>query len=893
MTFRSVSGSALVFLLAATLGGLIAVLQYHRSWTQSLAHMVDDTYIAADHMELLIRSMRLSAETVAEAARTDDLVHSADEAIEKVVRENIGISAVLVIDATGHVIEGYYERGSPVGLDLSDRPYFRLFRDQMWEGFYINPPVRARVDGTWSLPLSVPIYTPEGRFGGVIAVAAQEGYFAYLRKPFQANDVQVYLRVHPDGQFIALPSPFGARPLPQSLKAAIARRPAQTLEPQAGARSYDQPDAVGTLRQSPSGLFDVLAVRTTSALRQDALIASVETGLAAFVAALLIGLAGLGLLRWANAAHTEAERARFLGERLRIATDAAQIGVWDLDIINSHEVWDETMHRLYGLEPGTFQGTFEHWCKLVHPDDIPYAQEMFQRAIAEGTDMDAEYRIITANGDIRVISTHARIFRDREGRAVRAIGVNYDVSERVARERELLAARAEAEAAQARIAYDALHDPLTGLLNRRGMDLHLKDSLAKAAPDQPVAYLHIDIDRFKSINDVFGHVAGDHLLCTAARLLKLAAPPGAKVARMGGDEFAIFVQGEAAEPMARACAESFLSACRDPVEFEGRKLWFSASVGLSARTAGEAGAAEAGAMAQDADIALYAAKNAGRDRMVLFSPELRRKVEETKRLADKLEDALRHDRLEVYFQPQVGAINHELIGAEALLRWYDAEDGPISPDRFLPIAREMGHMARIDGIVLRKAIKTVHNLKARGLIVPKVSVNVDVQRLMQPDLLDDLAALGPLPCGLAFELLETLDYDEITDGLLDVLDRLRAQQIEIELDDFGRGRTSLATVQRIRPDRLKIDRSLIARKGVDPVVEAIGNMGHALNIGLTAEGVETLPQALAMARLGCDCLQGFYFARPMPEQDFAHWIAAKQSDKPSHWVETDANYQSA
>ncbi|MFD2173225.1 EAL domain-containing protein [Rhodobacter lacus] len=875
MPFRPFSGILLVLGVAASLGGLFGAIQYNHGWSRTTERLEQDTYAAADHVELLIRSMRLSAEILLEQISPTDLVTSATPAIATIMRENHGIAAALVVDATGHVVAGQYGGGNPIGLDVSDRPYFSVHRNRSWHGFYVNAPIRARIDSAWSLPLSLPIEDRDGKFAGVVVVVAQEAFFAHLRTPFRAEDLRIFLRMRPDGQFIALPDPHGTKPLPFAVREKLAWHGKREADPQPGTIRYDLPEAVVALRQSPSGLFDVLAIRSTDEMKLEAVKEGLRTGFGALIAALVVGMAGLGLARWAKAAQTEAERARFLEERLRLATNAGRIGVWDLDILNNHEIWDETMHELYGLAPGTFDGSFEAWIERIHPEDRVKARAVFRRASEHGKDVASEYRIITPKGEVRVIRTHARIFHDRHGRMVRALGVNYDVTERVAREAELVAARAEAEAARTRIAHDALHDPLTGLANRRGMDRSMRRGFETAPPDLPMAYLHLDVDRFKTINDVFGHQAGDHLLCAVARLLERTAPVGAEVARMGGDEFAVFVQGRGAEARALKCAERFVRACREPLEFEGKKLWFSASVGMSARAG-----ADAGEMVQNADIALYEAKNAGRDRIIAFSPELRRRVEHTKRIADKLVHALREDRISVHFQPQVDACTQRLIGAEALVRWHDPEEGLIAPDQFLPIAREMGLLARIDGIVLRKAVETVRMLAARGIALPRISVNVDVQRLMQPDLFEDLAALGPLPCPLAFELLETLDFDEITEAMLDVLARLRARGVAIEIDDFGRGRTSLATVQLIRPDRLKIDRSLTAHSarlpgGVDPVVEAICNIGRALDIGLTAEGIENADQAVAFSSIGCDCLQGYHFARPMAAEDLASWIGAR------------------
>ncbi|MGJ8587333.1 MAG: sensor domain-containing phosphodiesterase [Yoonia sp.] len=434
----------------------------------------------------------------------------------------------------------------------------------------------------------------------------------------------------------------------------------------------------------------------------------------------------------------------------------------------------------------------------------------------------------------------------------------------------LLKAKKDAEVA-------SLTDALTGLGNRRGLDLLLENWAEQNELDFEVALIHVDLDRFKAINDVFGHAAGDHVLRVVSQILRNSVRSHEYIARVGGDEFVIASTSKNAQRSAKSIADRIIIACQRSVNFKGKELRFGASIGIA--FANKLGI---GDLMENADIALYDAKTSGRNRCTLFTPELRVVAEEKKCMADEFLRALADDQICPHFQPQVSAENHVFVGLEALARWQHPTMGLVPPDVFLHVADELGRLGDIDDIILRKSLETVQHLRMQGLQVPKLSVNLSYRRLKAEALLNQLEKLSPWPCRLAFELLETIDYDQDADSFSWMLDRLRDQDIEIELDDFGSGRASITTLLRLRPDRIKIDRQLVSSivdeaSSANPLVKAICEMGNSLNIEMTGEGVETEVQARVLKRLGCSVLQGYLFSPALSEHDLAQWIMDRES----------------
>ncbi|MEX0284026.1 MAG: putative bifunctional diguanylate cyclase/phosphodiesterase [Paracoccaceae bacterium] len=375
-----------------------------------------------------------------------------------------------------------------------------------------------------------------------------------------------------------------------------------------------------------------------------------------------------------------------------------------------------------------------------------------------------------------------------------------------------------------------------------------------------------------TINDVFGHVAGDHVLCVVAGILKDSVGIKDYIARVGGDEFAIAVVRADALGAAERIAQRIIAACKESIVYDDKELRFGASIGIALTDQ-----ADTADLMENADIALYDAKAAGRNRYALFSPELREIAEEKKRLADALLKGLADNQICPHFQPQVAASDGAFVGLEALARWRHPVMGMVSPGVFLPVAEELGLLGEIDEVILCKSLEMAKRLKENGVNIPKVSVNVSYRRLKCNALLKRLEQMRPWPCRLAFELLETIDFDQDADSFAWILDGLRHLGVEIELDDFGSGRASITTLLRLRPDRIKIDRQLVAAvdsevPGAHPLIKAIGEMGKSIGIQMTAEGIESPVQARVLSRLGCDVFQGFLYSKPLSEPDLVQWI---------------------
>jgi diguanylate cyclase (GGDEF)-like protein/PAS domain S-box-containing protein len=463
------------------------------------------------------------------------------------------------------------------------------------------------------------------------------------------------------------------------------------------------------------------------------------------------------------------------------------------------------------------------------------------------------------------------------------VGFRVDVTE-LKRQQRAVERHARALAvAMERAEVTARTDTLTGLANRRGLDLHLRALSTRGAGEDtgaaPVAFLHIDLDRFKQINDMLGHAAGDHVLREVAHILRRAVRPGDHVARVGGDEFAIVIEAEDAEAAAWDVAERVIVACREPIWFEGRACHYGASIGIA--VAGD-GVARSSLM-EDADIALYEAKENGRNRAALYMPALRDAAEDRKRVADDLRLALERDEFEPWFQPQLDVSSRRLVGVEALARWRHPMRGILLPEVFLPIAEELDVADEIDRRIFHGALAAIRKLHARGGAIPKVSFNVSSQRLARVGLGEAVRSEAPLPCRVAVELLEIVGRDEEGEHVRVLVDDLRAKGIGIEIDDFGSGNASLTTLLHLRPERIKLAHQLVAAAtssgpGATRLLGAIGDMAEALCIGMTAKGVESAEEAAKMAEIGCSVIQGRLVAMPMPIDALETWLSAQAGE---------------
>lgn len=574
---------------------------------------------------------------------------------------------------------------------------------------------------------------------------------------------------------------------------------------------------------------------------------------------------------WADENTNLVKRLDSMAKRVTLAASVGKIGIWELDIETDELRWDDTMHAIFEKPPEEFHGHFSDWSSCVHSEDLPDSMDRLQRAVRSGEVFDDQFRIVTPAGTLKHIEAKGQIVTFEDGQR-RMIGVNFDVSGQVRRETELIEAHNAADRATAQMRHDATHDALTELHNRRALDAHMKQLSAFGPDPMEVAFLQMDLDRFKSINDAFGHVVGDFVLKEVAGFLKGMESRDVFVARIGGDEFALVVHGEDVLHRAREIAGRVVEKCAEPLERNNLILHFGASIGIAV---GETALLEN--LHENADIALYIAKQNTSSKIAEFDSKMRVEAERHKRVADGLRVALQESQLTAFFQPKLYARDRRLAGLEALVRWEHPQMGLLSPAEFLPIAEEIGLEKDIDRHVLEMALEATQRLHAAGLPVPHIAVNVSLQRLKDPDLLRELDTLGEFPCQLVFEILETVDLDAVHKDLRWVLDGLQERNVRIEIDDFGTGHASITSLLNLQPDGLKLDRSLIAgiREGEqqrEALLRALVDIGRASQTTVTAEGIETEFQAQMLERLGCDLFQGYLFAKPMSETDLVAWL---------------------
>ena len=458
--------------------------------------------------------------------------------------------------------------------------------------------------------------------------------------------------------------------------------------------------------------------------------------------------------------------------------------------------------------------------------------------------------------------THFRMVRSRAENDEHVV-LRLNITEVIRQRRAVEDYAKRLETANAAITHQAHHDDLTGLGNRRYLARRFKEFVARRdTSGGEIAALHIDLDRFKQINDTMGHAAGDKVLLDTSERIQRVVGPDDVVARIGGDEFIVLIFEDAPSERPEELTETLLDALSRPTQFEGRECRFGASIGL-ARTP----LSDVDELLTNSDVALYKAKHRGRSQVGSFDRSDLEELRQNKALADDILRGLDAGEFVPFYQPQVDANTGEVLGLEALARWNHPEMGILAPDRFLQIATDLNVAAEIDRMIFETAIDECSGAFRAMKHPPTLSFNVSARRVSDDNVTDIQDRVGKYPGQVCFELLETIFLEEEGEDFLIQLDRLRELGIGLEVDDFGSGRASVVALQRIAPDRLKIDRRLVSpipncTKSVR-LLRSIVEIGLALEMGVTAEGVETREQADILAEFGCDRLQGYLFAKPM------------------------------
>jgi diguanylate cyclase (GGDEF)-like protein/PAS domain S-box-containing protein len=506
------------------------------------------------------------------------------------------------------------------------------------------------------------------------------------------------------------------------------------------------------------------------------------------------------------------------------------------------------------------------YTSFVHPDDL----DAVRMAAARARPGQLVFRMSNQFDEWRHLEAHVSDLRG--DRHVRGVVMNArDVSERVRLEEELT--------------HQAYHDGLTGVANRALFRDRLDQAIAIAARTRAsFAVLVVDLDGFKTVNDSLGHDAGDELLTAVARRFEDVLRSGDTIARFGGDEFGLLLDG-AGEGQAVDVAGRLLGRLSEPLDVAGRRLSLGASIGVALHPRdGE----HADDLVRRADVAMYAAKEAGRGRVETFRHELARELGESLGLEHELRQALQQREFRVHYQPNVDLATGEIVGVEALLRWTSPSRGPVPPSQFIPVAEATGLILPLGEFVLHEACRQTAEWERRGLLPVRFVtwVNVSPRQLVGSGLTaivrDALDAAGLVPTRLGLEVTETAIVAKGTasEHARAELQRLHEWGVGLAVDDFGTGFSSLGQLRHFPVDVIKVDRSFVQGAGIDPKDAAITanvvSLAHALGLVAIAEGIESADQLLSMRRLGCDLAQGFAFARPSPPADIEALLAGGQ-----------------
>ena len=563
---------------------------------------------------------------------------------------------------------------------------------------------------------------------------------------------------------------------------------------------------------------------------------------------------------------TDRKRADQLAQRhsnrLEEAQRIAGLGSFEHDLATGTVSGSDQLCRILGVPA---LGDIDTLMRVTHPDDRVVMGTAIAACVTKNVPVDLVHRVLRPDGSVRWVHARAAQSLNDDGRPS-VVGTVLDITDR--------------KAAESALEHQAFHDSLTGLANKALFVDRVEHALQRAERDNTkVGVLFLDLDDFKTVNDGLGHAIGDQLLALVALRLASIARIGATVARFGGDEFALLLESGAMPQTAVEMAARIAKALQSPFQLGDAQVSVQASVGAAIGSSPDA----SDNLLRDADLAMYLAKHNGKSRFEMFRPGMQDEALNRLAIITDLRHALDNNELEVFYQPIVRVDGSAQVGAEALIRWHHPIRGLVMPAQFVDIAESTGLIVGLGDWVLNEACRQTQAWRAAGVVDEQfyISVNLSARQLAERTLVERvtsaLECTGLPARTLVLEITETalmLDFDA---GLAR-LQELKNLGLRLALDDYGTGYSSLNRLCKLPIDIVKIDKSFIDRLTVDgegaAVVRSVIDLSNALGFITIAEGVEQTGQHVALDAFGCDCIQGFLFAEPMPAAAMAEELSS-------------------
>lgn len=564
--------------------------------------------------------------------------------------------------------------------------------------------------------------------------------------------------------------------------------------------------------------------------------------------------------------------------KLAMAAGLANLGPWEYNPGTGLFEFGDEFYAVYGTDvarEGRFMSVEDYIRKFVHPEEA-WMFEDEKKFLSSGEQLnssDVGHRIIRRDGAVRNIIVRRNVFRDADGKIIKAYGTNQDITERVLVEEERYK---QAETIK-RMAY---FDSLTGLANRHHFNEWLNREMERARRGEASGViLFIDLDDLKMVNDTYGHTCGDKIIITAGARIADGVGKEAFVARIGGDEFVVVLPGMYDEKEINESARKISKSLGRKQEIFGTHFHMAASIGIASYPVDGDTTEE---VVKNADNAMYAAKKSGKNCWRFYTAAMQSEAYKKMRLTAGLRYALERGEFLLLYQPQILTSERTVIGFEALLRWNSPEYGIVAPIQFVPLAEQSGLIYSIGQWVLREACQFARRLADQGWGGVHVAVNISSKQIAADNFIavvrSAMKEAGIQAHQLELEITESLLMTSLEEGTIK-LDKLKNLGVHLSLDDFGTGFSSLTYLRRLPVETLKIDKSFIDMITTDAqgakIIGSIISMAHTINMKVVAEGVETAQQFEYLAGHGCDRIQGYIFSQPVPEAEAIKLLSGK------------------